>query len=97
MPGEGGGSSRPGRSSNENWPNLLGFRGSSFTTGSQPVRVRKAEAFFTGLWETFCGEIVASSMILQHELRFRMCHQHSELQENFDSHTDCPVGFQKIG
>lgn len=64
MPGEGGGSPRPGRSSKENWLNPLGVSGSSFTIGSQPVRVRKAEAFFTGFSETFGGEILAWSSIL---------------------------------
>lgn len=72
MPAEGGGSPRPGRRDNENWPNPLGFRGSSFTTSSQPVRVRKAEAFFTGFLEIFSGEILACSLILEREIRFGM-------------------------
>lgn len=64
MPWAGGGSPRPGRNGNKNWPNLLRVRGSSFTTGSQPGRVRKAEVFFTGFLETFSGEILACSLIL---------------------------------
>lgn len=95
MPGEDGGSPRPGRSGNENWPNPLAVRGSSFTTGSQPARVRKAEAFFTGLLEMFGGEILTCSLILYCEIRFGMG-QNIQNYGSFASRTDCPVGFQKI-
>jgi len=64
VPGEGDESPRPGRKRNENWPNPLGVRGSSFTAGSQPVKARKAEDFFTGFLETFGGEILTCSLIL---------------------------------
>lgn len=63
IPGAGGGSPRPGRRDNKNWPNPPRVWGSSFTPDSQPGRVRKAEAFLTGFLETFRGEILACSLI----------------------------------
>lgn len=95
MPRAGAGSPRPGRKGNKDWSSLLRVQGSSFTTGSQPGRVRNAEAFFTGFFGNFSWR--NTGMLFNPLMRDKIWDglQQSEFWESFASHTDWPAIFRR--